>query len=50
MQPNETRTITMSWATGEDEYGNEIQSDSLTFDTVFQMIQLIDGPTPANRN
>lgn len=50
MQPNETRTITLSWATGEDEYGNEIQSDSLSFDSVFQMIQLIDGPTPANRN
>lgn len=50
MQPNETRTITMSWETGEDEYGNEIQSDSLTFDTVFQLIQLIDGPTPVNRN
>lgn len=49
LQPNETRTVTMSWATAEDEYGNEIQSDSLTFDSVFQLIQLLEGPTPANR-
>lgn len=49
MQPNETRTVTVSWATGEDEYGNEIQSDSLSFDSIFQLIQIIDGPTPANR-
>ena len=49
MQPNETREITMHWATDEDSYGNEIQSDSLTFDSVFQLIQIINGPSPANR-
>lgn len=49
MQPNETRTVKVSWATGENGYGNEIQSDSLTFDSIFQLIQIIDGPTPANR-
>jgi len=49
MQPGDTHVITMHWATDEDSYGNEIQSDSLTFDTVFQLIQAIDGPTPANR-
>ena len=46
----EDTEITMSWATDEDAYGNEIQSDSLTFDSVFQLIQIINGPTPANRN
>lgn len=49
MQPNEARTITMHWATSESQYGNEIQSDSVSFDSVFQLIQEIDGPTPANR-
>lgn len=49
LDAGETAEITMSWATDENAYGNEIQSDSLTFDSVFQLIQLIDGPTPANR-
>ena len=49
MQPNETRTITAHWAKTESQYGNEIQSDSLSFDSVFQLIQIINGPTPANR-
>jgi len=49
MQPGDTHVITMHWATDENAYGNEIQSDSLTFDTVFQLIQAIDGPSPANR-
>jgi len=49
MPAGSTRTITVHWATDENAYGNEIQSDSVTFDTVFQLIQDIDGPTPANQ-
>ncbi|PIQ73444.1 hypothetical protein COV58_02540 [Candidatus Roizmanbacteria bacterium CG11_big_fil_rev_8_21_14_0_20_36_8] len=49
MQPGDSHVITMHWETNENAYGNEIQSDSLTFDTVFQLIQAIDGPSPANR-
>jgi len=48
LQPNETRTVTMEWATTEDQYGNEVQSDSLKFDSVFRLIQQISGPTPTN--
>lgn len=48
MQPNEERTIVAHWATGENEYGNEVQSDSVQFDTNFRLIQLINGPAPAN--
>lgn len=49
LAPNESREITMYWKTDESKYGNEIQSDSLSFDTVFQLTQQFDGPTPANR-
>ena len=48
MQPNEVRKITMRWDTPETAYGNEVQSDSIQFDTVFRLIQLINGPTPSN--
>lgn len=43
------KTVTIHWATPETAYGNEIQSDSVKFDTGFRLIQLINGPTPANR-
>ena len=39
-------TISMNWATDQADYGNEIQSDSLTFDTIFDLVQIIE-PTPA---
>jgi len=48
LQPDETRTITAHWATPESAYGNEIQSDDLVFNLNFRLIQLINGPTPAN--
>lgn len=48
MQPNEEKTVVASWATGENEYGNEVQSDSVQFDTNFRLIQLINGQAPAN--
>lgn len=48
MQPKEERTITMRWNTPETAYGNEVQSDSVQFNTVFRLIQLINGPTPTN--
>ena len=48
LQANESRTITAHWATPESAYGNEIQSDSLEFDMNFRLVQLINGPTPAN--
>jgi len=44
----EERTITIHWATTENDYGNEIQSDSVEFDVDFRLIQLISGPTPTN--
>ncbi|MBP6993774.1 SipW-dependent-type signal peptide-containing protein [Candidatus Woesebacteria bacterium] len=44
----EERTITAHWATGEDDYGNEIQSDSVKFDVNFRLIQKINGPAPDN--
>ena|SRR3989344_821586 len=50
MNPGDTHDITFHWATDEDAYGNEIQSDSVRFDLVFQLIQDIEGPTPANRS
>jgi hypothetical protein len=46
--PGEEKTVTIHWATGENEYGNEIQSDSVEFDVDFRLIQLISGPTPTN--
>lgn len=46
--PGEERTITIHWETTEDQYGNEIQSDSVEFDVDFRLIQLISGPTVTN--
>lgn len=48
IQPNETHTITAYWAAGENDYGNEVQSDSVQFDMNFRLIQKINGPPPAN--
>lgn len=48
LQPNETRTVTAHWAVGENDYGNEVQSDSVQFDMNFRLIQKINGPPPAN--
>jgi len=48
LQPNESREITVHWATPETAYGNEIQSDDVAFDLNFRLIQLINGPTPTN--
>lgn len=45
---NEERTITAHWAADESSYGNEVQSDSTSFDMNFRLIQLINGPTPTN--
>lgn len=41
-----TKLVTIQWATGQDDYGNEIQSDSLTFATVFDLVQIKTEPTP----
>lgn len=46
---NGEKTVTIHWATSETGYGNEVQSDSIKFDSVFRLIQLINGPTPINR-
>jgi len=43
LQPNGTVTVTAHWATGEADYGNEVQSDDLTFDMDFRLIQQITG-------
>lgn len=49
LSAGEERDITIYWATGEEGYGNEIQSDSVEFDVDFRLIQLISGPTPTNQ-
>lgn len=36
----QSKTVKIDWATGQDAYGNEIQSDSLTFNAVFDLEQL----------
>jgi len=41
LQPGESTTVTAHWATGEDEYGNEIQSDSVKFNVNFRLIQQV---------
>ncbi|MFH2019762.1 MAG: hypothetical protein ABII80_04070 [bacterium] len=43
LQPNDVVTIQAHWATGEAGYGNEVQSDDLTFDMDFRLIQQITG-------
>lgn len=35
------KTIKIDWNTPQSGYGNEIQSDSLTFDTNFDLVQII---------
>lgn len=49
LDPGQEKTITISWNTTENEYGNEIQSDSVEFDVDFRLIQLIAGPTVTNQ-
>lgn len=48
LQPGEERTLTLNWALDENAYGNEIQSDSVSFDANFRLIQQIAGPSPTN--
>ncbi|PJE63428.1 hypothetical protein COU89_03310 [Candidatus Roizmanbacteria bacterium CG10_big_fil_rev_8_21_14_0_10_45_7] len=48
LQPNQTVEVGLNWAAGADDYGNEVQSDSVTFDADFRLIQLTNGPTPSN--
>lgn len=48
LQPGEQRTITAHWAADENSYGNEVQGDSVQFDTNFRLIQLINGQAPSN--
>lgn len=43
LQPNDVVTVQAHWATGEADYGNEVQSDDLTFDMDFRLIQQITG-------
>ena len=38
--PGGSVTVTMNWTVDHDSYGNEIQSDSLDFDTVFTLDQV----------
>ncbi|MDD5073775.1 MAG: TasA family protein [Candidatus Shapirobacteria bacterium] len=38
----ESVDVAMLWSASGDDYGNEIQSDSVTFDTVFTLEQLVD--------
>lgn len=45
--PGQEKTVTFHWNTPRDGYGNEIQSDSVRFDSVFRLVQISNGPTPA---
>lgn len=38
----ESVEVTMGWSASQSDYNNSIQSDSLTFDTVFDLVQLVD--------
>lgn len=44
--PGGSVTVTMNWVVDHDSYGNEVQSDSLEFDTVFTLDQV--APVQAN--
>lgn len=46
LQANEERTVTAYWDVDEDEYGNEIQSDSVDFNMNFRLIQLVNQDIP----
>lgn len=48
IKPGEQVTVRAHWAADENSYGNEIQSDSVQFDTNFRLIQQINGPAPSN--
>lgn len=37
----ESATVTLNWSAAQSAYNNSIQSDSLTFDTVFDLTQII---------
>jgi len=49
LAPGEEKNLTIHWATDENGYGNEVQSDSLSFDLDVRLVQLISGPTPTNQ-
>lgn len=38
----ESVAVIMEWNANQDDYSNSIQSDSLTFDTVFDLVQLVN--------
>ncbi len=48
LQPNQTIELGLNWSAGPEDYGNEVQSDSTSFDADFRLIQLTNGPTPTN--
>ena len=43
LEPDEILNVTMQWNVDPTAYGNEIQSDSLSFDIEFQLIQDINN-------
>jgi hypothetical protein len=47
--PGATREVKMAWNVGQDAYDNKIQSDSLSFDTVFDLEQLVAVTPTGNR-
>ena len=38
----ESVSVVMEWNANQNDYNNSIQSDSLTFDTVFDLVQLVN--------
>lgn len=47
--PGGSKTVGISWEASENDYGNEIQSDSVDFNAVFNLVQMTAGPTPTNQ-
>ncbi len=43
--PGETKTVELSWSVAESHFENEVQSDSVTFATTFQLRQVLPGAT-----
>ncbi|MDA1061260.1 MAG: SipW-dependent-type signal peptide-containing protein [bacterium] len=40
--PGESLNVKMTWEANPESYGNEIQSDSVSFDIVFDLVQLVN--------
>ena len=42
IMPGKSINVKMAWEADPEKYGNEIQSDSVSFDIVFDLVQLVN--------